>query len=256
MQTVRFISRSTIRALPWTLFLVVGIALFLPAGPAAARRRRKRQPTGRITGQLDAQFLKQAPIKRLSRAYWEFGVPNLQLRRPPISYDEFLVFLDVWDDDVAATGETREIKFEGAAFAPRLLALPRRSEDETIQLHNYDVDTHRVTSKDTRALKGIVLQQNMKSLVKIENILPLEKGRYVRYEVRSVDLPSMRGEILFVKSTVFGRADAQGRFNLTRVPRGEHTLRVYYQGKILLKKSIKVGRRRLKLKRLVLTKGP
>lgn len=227
------------------MFLVV-----IPATSAEARRRR-RKPRGKVFGQLVAPFLKAEATKRLSRAYWSFGVDNLHRLFPKPDYREFLVFVDVWDERQIKE-PSRLIQIQGASFVPRISVIPRRAPVETITMHNLDLMKHQLASPDHPIFKHLSLAGNAKQDVELDNILPLTKGAAVTYRIRSKDLRVLRGSIVFIRSTAYTFADRNGFFKLTKLPRGTHKLRVYYRGKFVLTKTIEVGKKKLNLKKLIL----
>jgi hypothetical protein len=204
-----------------------------------------------VEGQLVAPFLNAPGVQRLDRAYWAFDVPNLQRLKPRPDYREFLVFLDVWDESQIKE-PSRLIQLQGAAFVPRVSVIPRRAPKETVTLHNLDVMTHRLASPDHPAFKDLTMAGNAKQNVELDNILPLSRGSFTTYRIHSVDLRVMRGAVLFLRSSAYTFADANGRFQLTGLPRGTHKLRVYYRGRVLLERTVDVGRRKLNLKTLTL----
>jgi hypothetical protein len=224
--------------------------MVLPAVDAEARRRRRR-PRGKVVGQLVAPFLKALAAGRSSRAYWSFGVDNLQRQVPKPDYREFLVFLDVWDERQIKE-PSRLILIQGAGFEPRISVIPRRAPKETLTVHNLDLMTHHLASPDHPAFKHVSLAGNAKQTVELDNILPLTKGTAATYRIRSKELRVLRGSIVFLRSSAYTFADRNGNFQLTKLPRGTHKLRVYYRGKILLTRTIEVGKRKLKLKKLTL----
>ena len=235
-----------------SLLLAISILLVFSGASAEARRRRAPKAKGRIVGQLDAPFLKAAAQQRASRAYWSFGPGDVQEKRPKPDYGEFIVFLDFWEDGRHSEFQVPILRIEGGAFSPRLMVIPRRAASETITVHNLDLQTHHLLSKDHRDLNGVTLNRNDKTSIKLDNILPLQPGRRATYRLSARSGGRMRGAIVFLKSSVFGRVDPLGRFNLTRIPSGEHTLRVYFRGKILLTKKVTVGRKTVTLKVLTL----
>jgi hypothetical protein len=229
------------------IFLVV-----LPATDAEARRRRK--PRGKVVGQLVAPFLKAGTTQKAGRAYWSYGVDNLHRLFPKPDYREFLVFVDVWDERQVKE-PSRLIQIQGAAFVPRISVIPRRAPTETLTLHNLDLKTHRLASPDHPAFKLVTLAGNAKQNVELDNILPLTKGAALTYQLRSKDLRVMRGTIVFLRSTAYTFAAQNGFFQLTNLPRGSHKLKVYYRGKVLHTQTIEVGRKKLKLKPVILKKA-
>ncbi len=231
----------------YCILMFIGVLVML-VPDASARRRR---PTGQCYGQLSPKVLAR-PGVRLRHAYWLFGVPNLQRKRVRGSFREYLIYLDVWDEAAFSKLQTPEMKTEGAGFVPKMLVIPRRSETETIVFRNLDRYKQRLTSPDHGDLKNLVLPVNGREVVKLENVLPLKIGRFATYRLRSKNFPDMRSEIVFLRSSAYTRPDALGRFRLRYLPRGEHTLRVYRRGKILLERRIEIGRRRLNLKTLKL----
>ncbi len=234
-----------------TIFVSLVFLLFIPATDASARRRK---PKGKVVGQLVAPFLKAQMQKRLSRAYWSFGVDNLQRRLPKPDFREFLVYVDVWDE-TQIKEPSRLIQIQGAALVPPITVIPRRAPKETFTLHNLDLMRHQLSSPDHPAFKLVTMAGNAKQNVELDNILPLTKGAAATYRVRSKDLRLMRGSIVFVKSSAYTFADRNGFFKLEKLPRGTHKLRVYYRGKVLLTKTIEVGRKKLNLKKLVCKKA-
>lgn len=235
-----------------TILVCLAFLLFIPATAAEARRRRK--PKGKVVGQLVAPFLKARASQRLSRAYWNFGVANLQRLLPKPDYRDFLVYLDVWDERQIKE-PSRLIQIQGAALVPRISVIPRRAPKETLTVHNLDVMTHRLGSPDHPAFKLLSLAGNAKQNVELDNVLPLTKGNAATYRIQSKDLRVLRGSVVFVKSTAYTFADKNGHFKLGKLPRGTHKLRVYYRGKVLLVKTIEVGKRKLNLKQLTLKRA-
>ncbi|MFH2005346.1 MAG: carboxypeptidase-like regulatory domain-containing protein [bacterium] len=234
-----------------TILIAIALLFVLPSTPLEARRRRRKKPNGKVVGVLQAPWLQHAASRRQTRAYWSFAVPNLQLKRTRASYGDFLVFLDVWDE-MNAPNSDGLLQIVGAELRPRMLIIPRKGPKETITVHSLDMMEHRLTSKDHPELKHLVLQRNSKSNVQLDNVLPLQNGETVTYRVRSLDLKHLWGEIVFVRSTCFTLAGADGRFELTGVPKGTYRLRVYYRGKILLTRPVEVGRKAVNLKVLTL----
>jgi len=222
------------------------VALLIPE--ATARRRR---PRGKLKGRLSPKVLER-PGVRLSKAYWMFGVPHLQQKRNRGSFSDYLVFLDVWDERAFRRLEDPVVETKGATFSPRLVVIPRRASTQTIVFQNRDHLQHRLTSKDHGDLKRLILPPNSRELVKLEGVLPLPVGSHTTYRLRSTQFEPMRAEIVFLRSSAYTRVGPRGTFRLRRLPRGEHTLRVYHRGQIRLKKKIEVGRRRLNLKTLKL----
>jgi len=234
------------------ILVSLAFLVIIPTTDAEARRRRK--PRGKVVGQLVAPFLKTQAIQRLSRAYWSFGVDNLQRLLPKPDYREFLVYVDVWDERQIKE-PSRLIQIQGADLVPRITVIPRRAPKETLTLHNLDLMTHRLDSPDHPAFKHLSMAGNAKQNVELDNILPLTPGAAVTYRIRSKDLRVLRGSVVFVRSSAYTFADRNGVFQLARLPRGTHKLRVYYRGKVLLTQTIEVGRKKLKLKKLILKKG-
>lgn len=231
------------------ILVSLAFLVIIPATDAQARRRRK--PRGKVFGQLVAPFLKAQATQRLSRAYWSFGVDNLQRLFPKPDYREFLVYVDVWDER-RIKEPSRLIQIQGAGLVPRITVIPRRAPKETLTLHNLDLMTHRLASPDHPAFKHLNMAGNAKQNVELDNILPLTKGAAATYRIRSKDLRVLRGSVVFIRSSAYTLADRNGVFMLTGLPRGTHKLRVYYRGRVLLTQTIEVGKKKLNLKKLIL----
>lgn len=226
--------------------LVGFLCLGLASDGAEARRRR---PRGQLYGRLSPKVLRR-PGVRLQRAYWMFGVPSLQRRRARFSFAEYVICLDVWDESSLTTTADPEMVVKGVALVPRVLVVPRRSDRVRIVFRNQDSLKYRLMSTDNAALRDLILVPNARETVTLDGILPLAPGASLRYRVADVERSSVRGEILFLRSTAYVKPDAQGRFRLRRLPKGAHRLLVIHRGKVLLKKKVTVGRRPLNLKLL------
>lgn len=240
--------------LPQVLLFVGLLGLALPA--TARERPKRRVARTTVSGTIKAPALETRPSARARSAYWSFGLEDLQERRPPLDYTEILVFLDLWDDAMLTTRTTLpDWALEGAALSPRCFVVPRRTAAEAITFHNRDRFAHALRSKDLPLVDKVALEPGAKTTVNLD-VLPLEPGKFLRYPVTSRELGTVRGELLFLRSTAFAFADAKGAFELKEVPEGEHTLSVYYRGKVVLTKRITVGRQKLDAGLLTIDKAP
>lgn len=214
---------------------------------------RRRKPRGQLYGSLSPKVLDRTGV-RLHRAYWMFGVPSLQWRRVRHTFAEYVVCLDVWNESLLKTTSDPEMVVRGVALVPRVLVIPRRTDRVRIVFRNQDDLKYRLMSTDNAALRDLILVPNAREVATLEGILPLAPGAFLRYRVRDVERSSVRGEILFLRSTAYTTPAANGRFRLRWLPKGTHRLLVIHRGKVVLKKKVTVGRRPLNLK--VLTPKP
>ncbi|MDY0002345.1 MAG: hypothetical protein RBU30_13700 [Polyangia bacterium] len=237
-----------------TRLLLVFALLLLVAPDASARKRRGPQGTGQITGQLQLTFAK--PQAEPSRAYWSFGVDDLQTRRPPLPWGEIVVFLDLWEEEALPDRVPSELVLEGAEVAPPLLVLPRTSDAIVVAFRNEDGLSYQFKSQDHAELRSLIIPPKARENVKMEGIPHLSSGKpFERYRIETVTKPQLRAEILMLRSTAFAKPSAEGQFSLAKLSAGKRVLKVYHRGVILLEKPVEVGRGSLDLGTLKITLG-
>lgn len=235
------------------LLLLLPMALLI-VPDASARKRRGPAGPGQITGQLQITFSRPQPEP--SRAYWSFGVDELQTLRPPLPFGELVVFLDVWEESALPDRVQTELVLEGAEVTPPLLVVPRTGDTVALVIRNEDGLSYQFKSSDHAELRNLIIPPKARENVKMEGIPHLSPSKpFERYRIETQTRPQLRAEILMLRSSAYALPNAEGRFSLSGLSVGKRILKVYYRGAIVLEKPVEVGRQPLDLGALKITLG-